>query len=768
MRKNHMRLHFSKIIQTIALISFVLSLLPAISHPADKSSFNFANVGKVTTIFGLRQIQQGYNFRVWMSNDLVIGRSACSGQQVPITTCAVGIGCEYPLGSCFEHLFGAGPWIGGLINGVRYVTEAYNGDVSDSETLPDPNYLTRDRLWVTSISDSMYDAAISGYYKYSMNRRNYDDDGDGRIDEDELDGIDNDGDWVQATDDIGMDGLPDSLEVGCKGIYDPIHNPDPAYDSYNPSAYDSCHPYYLDYCGLKDNKNHYTEKNGLPDHGEPHVDEDYGAVSDHDVYVTSSDTSSINKPNRHHAMGITMYQKSYAWNRKEANSILPIEYYFINIGKNIIRDVYVAFFADMDIGPVSNSQYYQNNYAALFPDLHTGYIYNAEDRGSTPLGVTILEAPKPFTELKNIWQWFDFTTRYSPGTEDSTLYAWMSGEKGLIYPDQPATNPSDTRFFYSFGPIATWNPGDTLRMTIALVTGNCFDLCDSSLKDNAINAIRLYRRGFHLPPNVFSPRLKLTGGFRKLLVEWGPGFDYYPWSVWDDSNKTAESFPPTHWRRRNPPRGHTRGGRIFEGYRLYRSEYPSGDPSTFSLLAQYDIEDDWFGYNVGLDSTYVDSNLTIGKTYWYAVTSYSIPDMLLLEEPGFSDSVRYDTVYAGEQESSILENRRMVVATRAYGMNSYPPTFKLYEAFPNPFNPSTLIMYDLPQEANVSLKIYNTLGQEVVTLVNTTQQPGSYEVPWNGVNSIGQKVASGLYFYRVIANSGTESFMQTSKLLLTK
>src|SRR5207244_1698809 len=110
-----------------------------------------------------------------------------------------------------------------------------------------------------------------------------------------LDGYDNDGDWNPMTDDVGADGIPDSLEVGCRGPYDPIKNPDPAYDDYQPNnslpvKFDSCHrdPSTGSYPRMND-KDKYTERNGIPDHGEPHVDEDYGAVSESDIYISYKD-----------------------------------------------------------------------------------------------------------------------------------------------------------------------------------------------------------------------------------------------------------------------------------------------------------------------------------------------------------------------------------------------------------------------------------------------------------------------------------------------
>ena len=79
----------------------------------------------------------------------------------------------------------------------------------------------------------------------------------------------------------------------------------------------------------------------------------------------------------------------------------------------------------------------------------------------------------------------------------------------------------------------------------------------------------------------------------------------------------------------------------------------------------------------------------------------------------------------------------------------YLNKFALAQNHPNPFNPTTTIRYDLPKDSKVVLKIYNILGQEVRTLVNTTETFGRKSVVWDGKNDLGNPVSSGVYVYRI-------------------
>jgi hypothetical protein len=96
--------------------------------------------------------------------------------------------------------------------------------------------------------------------------------------------------------------------------------------------------------------------------------------------------------------------------------------------------------------------------------------------------------------------------------------------------------------------------------------------------------------------------------------------------------------------------------------------------------------------------------------------------------------------------------------------------YDLAQNYPNPFNPTTSIRYSLPFNSIVKLKIFNILGQEILTLVDATQKSGNYGIEWNGLNRNGLPVSSGLYFYNISmkSNDGKQSFTKTHKMVLVR
>ena len=88
-----------------------------------------------------------------------------------------------------------------------------------------------------------------------------------------------------------------------------------------------------------------------------------------------------------------------------------------------------------------------------------------------------------------------------------------------------------------------------------------------------------------------------------------------------------------------------------------------------------------------------------------------------------------------------------------------PGECALEQNYPNPFNPKTEFRFQIPEISQVALKVFNILGEEIVTLVNEEKTPGFYSVSWDA-----NERSSGVYFYRLM----TKDFVQTKKMLLVK
>lgn len=95
---------------------------------------------------------------------------------------------------------------------------------------------------------------------------------------------------------------------------------------------------------------------------------------------------------------------------------------------------------------------------------------------------------------------------------------------------------------------------------------------------------------------------------------------------------------------------------------------------------------------------------------------------------------------------------------------SLPKRYALFQNFPNPFNPHTVIKYDLPNPGQVKLTIYNVLGQKVITLVDQYQDPDHKAISWDGKDNRQKEVSSGVYFYRIEVNG----YAETKKMILIK
>jgi hypothetical protein len=169
--------------------------------------------------------------------------------------------------------------------------------------------------------------------------------------------------------------------------------------------------------------------------------------------------------------------------------------------------------------------------------------------------------------------------------------------------------------------------------------------------------------------------------------------------------------------------------------------------------------------NLNIDSAYFYLNNVLIRQWQWTRGTFGTGSPLRLDANNFYGATANDSMY--------VDDYRFIqdTTTVSVGEGSHiPETFALTQNYPNPFNPSTQVRYALPKASNVTIRIYNLLGQEVAMLVNTTMEAGNHAVVWDGRNLTGNVVGTGLYFYRIEARptDGSAVFTDVKKMLMLK
>ncbi len=138
-----------------------------------------------------------------------------------------------------------------------------------------------------------------------------------------------------------------------------------------------------------------------------------------------------------------------------------------------------------------------------------------------------------------------------------------------------------------------------------------------------------------------------------------------------------------------------------------------------------------------------------------------ITTILFLFSVGFGKETNQEKRKIGFDDILQFDNSHSITLSENL---SIPKSFKVKQNYPNPFNASTVIEYDLPIRAKTSIVIYNSLGQQIRTLENNTKEAGSYRTEWDGKDDLRQEIASGIYFYVVLA----DEYYSINKMALIK
>ena len=194
--------------------------------------------------------------------------------------------------------------------------------------------------------------------------------------------------------------------------------------------------------------------------------------------------------------------------------------------------------------------------------------------------------------------------------------------------------------------------------------------------------------------------------------------------------------------------------------------------STYNLdwTKSVDVDGDSINYAVHVKVGEYRKGVIIDTTATnYPLTYKEIVENAFDGLPG-NNATLYFSVWAHDGIDSVKISRgdRVLYVNRVEYLSAelehIPLEFALHDNYPNPFNPSTQIRFDLPKMTSVSLNIYNMLGQKIKTF-NMQNLPAGYQsITWNGINDIGEPVSAGVYLYQLQANE----FMKTKKMILLK
>lgn len=195
-------------------------------------------------------------------------------------------------------------------------------------------------------------------------------------------------------------------------------------------------------------------------------------------------------------------------------------------------------------------------------------------------------------------------------------------------------------------------------------------------------------------------------------------------------------------------------------------------PMAFDSL--YAAGRDIFIAKLNHSGTHLDYSTFLGGADWEAGQGMLLKQPNCLYVTGYTKSAdfpttvgAFDNTFNGDWDVVVFEMSLSESPTPVMEGTSeveLPTEYILYQNYPNPFNASTEIRYQILEDSHVALKVFNILGQEVTTLVNKRQLAGEYVVTWDGRNSSGVDLASGIYFCRLQAGE----FGRTVKMVLLR
>jgi len=598
---------------------------------------------------------------------------------------------QWPANSSVEHMYISGLWVGARNGAISVVsTGAYETEFQPPRQVDDPNYLA-------VIYESQSNMPWNSRLPYPA-----DDDGDGLVNEDPLDGKDNDGD---GSSDEDFAGIGDQMFA----------------------------------CWYTDDQE--SASNTYPEHVP------LGLYVHQESYQWEDDLLK-------NAVGIKFTIKNAGRYTLED----------VYLGFMVDGDVgplwKSSFWADDQAGSWSGVKCDESGPVYI----ETAYMYDSDaDGGQAPgyFGVVMLDQttdPLGIDAPSGVgitsFQVIKGNESYQYGGDpenDTQRYALLSA--GSF--DSNTTTPDDYRILIGTGPYPQMEPGESLELVLAFVIGEGLE----GFTSNAARFKCLYNGfWFDLDENL------LTGFDRRETPVTGPASGviidecraglsepisvWYGETVWINSDCWLESDfrdicqydemdslifrtgvagreTQAHWYAQRPTAT------------LLQSFDASADDNGIKLKWKLSSIDNGSVFRVNRKSEEDAGFINVNTIPGTERLSYGYTDRSC--ERGVPYRYRVEVINAAGAEILFETNQVIMV----------PPSFTLGQNKPNPFNPSTAISYSIKERSPVTLDIYDPGGRKIINLVNCVQCSGDYRVSWKGCNSAGEEVPSGIYLYRL-------------------
>lgn len=455
---------------------------------------------------------------------------------------------------------------------------------------------------------------------------------------------------------------------------------------------------------------------------------DYTAISDEDFVMRYNDYGPLSlRDNRHTPQYIEFIHKVYTYSAPLSLSEMIIHEVTIVPTKHELSKAYIGLWLDPNVGSIVNGSNFQDDYTLYFEEqkLAMGVDAPGGNDGDAYSPIGIMAIP-PEDVNQNLLKWtFNWGSNpFAPGMippNDGDKYRELMST-GDIQSNQQT--PTGSHFVLAFGPMNI-PVGDSLTFKFAQIFGEGVD----GVLENAKVLDLLIENDFKIPSPPPIPAVDILTENRKVTLDWTPSEIYNPEAYEDDARADGTSQP-------------------FEGYRVYRSTRSVEGPWT--LLAEYDIDNNDFANNLGLQYIYEDTYLLNNIEYYYTVTSFSKKDTVL-NWPSLETSLLSNAKTVIPGTAPPAEVGQVAVVPNPYRGDidyfSFDPPWEKPDASRNQWMEQDRRIQFINLPRHCEIRIYTVSG-DLVKVIQHNDPVIGYE-DWNLTSSAGQAIASDIYLFTV-------------------